>query len=125
MMGLLDAGVAILLTTVSCVPGVGAKSRVRFSAKPVALKPWVASGTPAAESGVTMPPMPGVKVTVPPLPSRPVPVPASSMMIWPGPAGSWTTTVNAPAVVAGVAVVKVMLPVWLLSPTVIVPVAVV
>ena len=46
-------------------------------------------------------------------------------MIWPGPPVAWTTTVDAPAVVAGVAVVKVMLPVWLLSPMVTVPLAVV
>ena len=38
---------------------------------------------------------------------------------------SWTTTVDAPGVVAGVAVVKVMLPVWVLSPMVSVPLAVV
>ena len=69
-----DAGVAVLLMIVNCAPGVGAKFRVGVSVKPVALKPWVASGTPAAESGATMPPVPGVKVTVPPLPSRPVPV---------------------------------------------------
>jgi hypothetical protein len=34
---------------------------------------------------------------------------------------AWRTTVDAPAVVAGVAVVKVMLPVCVLSPMVIVP----
>ena len=69
---------------------------------------------------VAMPPAPGVRVTVPLLPSRPGPA-LSSRMIWPGPAGSWTTMVDAPAVVAGMAVLKVMLPVWLLSPKVTVP----
>ena len=46
-------------------------------------------------------------------------------MIWPAPVVDCTTTVDAPAVVAGVAVVMVMLPVWLLSPKVIVPLEVV
>ena len=46
-------------------------------------------------------------------------------MIWPVPVGSWTTTVEAPGVVAGVAVVKVMSPVWVVSPMVTVPLAVV
>ena len=81
--------VAVLLMIVNCSPRVGAKLRVGVSVKPVALKPWVASGAPVAESGATMPPVPGVKVTVPPLPFRPVPVPLpSSRMIWPGPLGS-------------------------------------
>ena len=46
-------------------------------------------------------------------------------MIWPGPPLASTTRVDAPAVVAEVAVVKVMLPVWEESPIVTVPVAVV
>ena len=61
----------------------------------------------------TMPPVPAFRLIVPPLPFKAVPVPApSSRMIWPAPPLAWTTRVAAPAVVATVAVVKVMLPVW-------------
>ena len=94
-MGLLDAGVAVLLMSISCSLGAGAAFRVGVSVKPVASKPWVASGTPAVEIGATMPPAPGVKVTVPPLPFNAVSAPEpSSRMIWPGPTGFWTTRVD-------------------------------
>ena len=43
-------------------------------------------------------------MTVPPLPFRPVPLPASSRMIWAALVVDSTTTVAAPAVVAGVVV---------------------
>lgn len=71
----------------------------------------------------TMPPVPAVKLTAPPLALKAVPLPEpSSRMICPAPLLDCTTTVDAPAVVAGVAVLKVMLPVWFGSPMVIVPV---
>ena len=71
-----------------------------------------------------MPAVPAVRLMVPPLPFRAVPVfVPSSRMIPPAPLVDCTTTVAAPALVAGVAVVKVMLPVWLLSPKVTVPLA--
>ncbi len=54
-----------------------------------------------------------------------MPVPASSRMIWPPEAGSSTTWVAAPAVVAGWAVWKVIAPDCVASPTVIVPLALV
>jgi hypothetical protein len=80
---------------------------------------------PAAASGATMQPVPDVRVTVPPSPFRPVSLPVSSKMICPGPVVDWTTAVDAPGVVAGVAEVKVMLPICELSPKVTVPLAVV
>ena len=94
-----------------------------MSVKPLAVKPCVASGTPDGANGATTPPVPGIKVTVPPLPSSAVPPSESSRMIWPGPVGSWTTTVAAPGVAAGTASMKVIAPVCELSPMVSVPVA--
>ena len=104
---------------------MGAKFRVGVSVKPVALKPWVASGTPVAESGATMPPVPGVKRdrSAVAVQARAGAAVVEDDLARAG--GFWTTTVEAPAVVAGVAVVKVMLPVWVLSPMVTVPLAVV
>ena len=66
-----------------------------------------------------MPPVPAVSEILPPLPFKAVAAPAlSSKMIWPDPIADCTTTSDAPAVVTGVAMANVMLPVWALSPMV-------
>ena len=93
---------------------------MRFAAVPIG--PVVLSVTVAAVVLISadvlfadvavMPPVPAVKLITPPFPFNAVPVFAPSLRtILPTPAVDWITVVDAPAVVAVVAVVKVMSPV--------------
>ncbi len=69
-MELLAAGVAVLLTSVICVPNVGAKPSDRLNDAAGQVKPLDATATsPAADEPwrICTPPVPGISWTVPPL----------------------------------------------------------
>ena len=112
----------MLSTIVISSPRDGAYFSVRLKVIPLAVKPSVTTGTSLVDfSTASMPPLPGLRLTLPPLPSRPAPMPWPLSTIVPVPPLDCTTATLALGVVTGVALVKVMLPVCVLSPKAIVP----